>query len=332
MQKFLIIQTAFIGDVVLATSLIEKLNKYFPEAKIDFLLRKGNESLLLNNPHLNNVLVWDKKKNKQKNLWKTLRQIRKERYDKVINVQRFAATGLLTAFSDAKETIGFDKNPFSFLFKKKIIHDINNGKHEIERNLELIKAFTDDKISLPKLYPSDKDFEMVSSYKLKPYITISPASVWFTKQYPASKWISFINKLSSGITIYVCGGPADNDLCKEIAEACKEKSIINLSGKLSFLQSAALMKDALMNYTNDSAPMHFASAMNAPVAAVFCSTVPAFGFGPLSDKKYIIEINQPLDCRPCGLHGYKACPKGHFKCAFEIEDEQLIEAILVHGS
>ncbi len=324
MQKFLIIQTAFIGDVVLATSLIEKLKQYFPETKIDFLLRKGNESLLLNNPHLNKVLIWDKKKDKQKNLWKILKQIRKEKYDKVINVQRFAATGLLTAFSGAKETIGFDKNPFSFLFTKKIAHSINTDKHEIERNLELIKDFTDDKVLMPKLYPSENDFEIVSSYKQKSYITISPASVWFTKQYPASKWISFINKLSSHITIYLCGGPGDNNLCKEIVEACKDKSVINLIGKLSFLQSAALMKDAAMNYTNDSAPMHFASAMNAPVVAVFCSTVPAFGFGPLSDKKYIVEINQPLDCRPCGLHGYKACPKGHFKCAFEIEDEQLL--------
>jgi ADP-heptose:LPS heptosyltransferase len=326
-QKFLIIQTAFIGDVVLATCLVEKLQQHFPSAQIDFLLRKGNEDLLLNNPHINNIIIWDKKENKQKNLFYILKQIRKEKYDKVINVQRFAATGLLTAFSGAKETIGFDKNPFSFLFTKKIAHSVVEGKHEIERNLELIKSFTDDEMIKPKLYPSDADYKSVEVYKQNDYITISPASVWFTKQYPSTKWVNFIDKTPSRFTIYLCGGTGDNELCEEILHASKNASIINLGGKLSFLQSAALMKNAVMNYVNDSAPMHFASAMNANVAAVFCSTIPAFGFGPLSDNKFIIEIQQPLDCRPCGLHGYKACPRGHFNCAYKIEDEQLLHAL-----
>jgi heptosyltransferase-2 len=65
--------------------------------------------------------------------------------------------------------------------------------------------------------------------------------------------------------------------------------------------------------------------MNAPVTAVYCSTIPAFGFGPLSDKSFIVEIKGSLDCRPCGLHGFKACPRGHFRCAYSIGDEQLLE-------
>jgi len=105
-KRFLVIQTAFIGDVVLATGLLEKLHAHFPDASIDFLVRKGNESLLANHPFLNEVLVWNKKEKKLANLWRTLRKIRGKRYDKVINVQRFAATGILTAFSGAKETIG----------------------------------------------------------------------------------------------------------------------------------------------------------------------------------------------------------------------------------
>src|SRR5579885_1416744 len=104
MQKFLVIQTAFIGDAVLATALIEKLHQYFPDAEIDFLVRKGNESLFTDHPFLHETLIWDKKKNKYSNFWKLLRQIRKRKYDKLINVQRYAATGLLTAFSGAKET------------------------------------------------------------------------------------------------------------------------------------------------------------------------------------------------------------------------------------
>jgi heptosyltransferase-2 len=73
--------------------------------------------------------------------------------------------------------------------------------------------------------------------------------------------------------------------------------------------------------------MHIASAMNAPVCAVYCSTVPAFGFGPLSDESYIMEIDEPLYCRPCGLHGHRACPEGHFRCAKEIRTERLVEVL-----
>jgi heptosyltransferase-2 len=87
------------------------------------------------------------------------------------------------------------------------------------------------------------------------------------------------------------------------------------------------MKEAAMNYVNDSAPMHFASAVNAPVTAVYCSTIPAFGFGPLSDKSFIVEIEEPLDCRPCGLHGYRACPRGHFHCAYKIQEVQLLQTL-----
>ena len=119
--KFLIIQTAFIGDVVLATSLVENIHASFPDASIDFLVRLGNESLLQGHPHIRRVLIWNKKEKKIPNLFKMLRAIRKEKYDKVINVQRYAATGILTAFSGAKQKIGFDKNPFSFLFSRKVV-------------------------------------------------------------------------------------------------------------------------------------------------------------------------------------------------------------------
>lgn len=327
MQKFLIIQTAFIGDVVLATSLIEKLHKHFPDAQIDFLLRKGNESLLTGHPFLHEVLIWDKKKNKFFNLFKLLRLIRKKKYDTVINVQRFAATGILTAFSGAREKIGFDKNPFRFLFTKKIKHIISDGKiakHEIERNHDLIKDLTNDVAEKPRLYHSFADEAFVGIYKSGNYITISPASVWFTKQFPKEKWISFLNKIPPSYIVYLLGSQTDLSLAEEIKSSTIHKNVVNLCGRLSFLQSAVLMKDAVMNYVNDSAPLHFASAVNAPVTAVYCSTLPSFGFGPLSEKSFIIETKEKLSCRPCGLHGQKACPLGHFKCAYTIQDEQLL--------
>ena len=324
--KFLIIQTAFIGDVVLATSIIENIHAAYPDAEIDFLVRLGNESLLRGHPYIRKVLIWNKKEKKMQHLFRMLNVIRKEKYDKVINVQRYAATGILTALSGAKEKIGFDKNPFSFMFSRKIVHHFS-GMHEIERNHLLISHFIDAPAMRPRLYPSQQDEEKIQKYTGHPFITISPASVWFTKQYPPLKWAAFMNKLSDHYTIYLVGGPDDRSLSEAIIQMTNTKSPVDLCGELSFLQSAALMKYAHMNFVNDSAPMHFASAMNAPVAAVYCSTVPEFGYGPLSDIKYIIQRRESLYCRPCGLHGFAACPEGHFKCALEIEDEQLLGVI-----
>ena len=295
------------------------------------MVRKGNEGLLAGHPFLNKVLIWDKKQQKLQNLFRLIRQVRRTKYDTVINVQRFAATGLLTAFSGAKETIGFDKNPLSKAFTKRIPHIVSTSDaplHEIQRNQELIKHLTDETPARPRLYPTKEDYKKVEAYKNQKYLTISPASVWFTKQYPREKWIAFINKVPPDNHIYLLGAPSDKDLCTYLIQNQQHRqNLTDLSGQLSFLQSAALMRDAHMNYANDSAPMHFASALNAPVTAVYCSTIPAFGFGPLSDRKFIVETPLPLDCRPCGLHGYKACPLGHFHCAHYIKDEQLLASL-----
>ncbi len=329
MKKILIIQTAFIGDVVLATSLVEKLYSYYPDACIHFLVRKGNEGLLLNNPKLDAVLVWNKKQHKIKNLFAMLKTIRANKYDRIINVQRFFATGLLTAFSGAGETVGFNKNPLSFLFSKKIKHvfDLQRPRHEIERNNDLVCDITDNKAAKPKLYPSADDEKSILPYINGKFVTMTPSSVWFTKKYPEEKWIELINNFDQAYSIYLLGGPDNREECMRIAEKCNNKKLSVLAGSLSFLQSAALMKQADMNYVNDSAPLHFASAMNAPVTAIFCSTIPAFGYTPLSDRSFIIETTEKLPCRPCGLHGKKTCPLSHFKCGYGIETGQVLKTL-----
>jgi ADP-heptose:LPS heptosyltransferase len=328
LDKILVIQTAFIGDAILATALLETLHASLPHARIDLLVRKGNDSLFQQHPFLHEVLIWDKKGGKYKNLMSLLTTIRASKYDVVINLQRFGATGLLTAFSGAKMTVGYDKNPFSFLFTKKFPHQLDKGLHEVDRNNTLAAWFATTIKRQPKLYPSTEHYKRVEAYTVKPYICVAPNSVWFTKQYPEHKWIEFLQFVPLEYVIYLLGAPGDADSCSRIKTAVNSNTHIEvLAGKLSFLESAALMEKATMNYVNDSAPMHIASSMNAPVAAIFCSTVPSFGFGPLSDQSFNIETTEHLSCRPCGLHGYKACPEGHFKCAEGIGKEQLLEVL-----
>lgn len=324
--RVLIIQTAFLGDAILTTGLIEKLYQYFPDCEIDILVRKGNESLFINHPKISEVLVFNKKKAKYFNLLRLIFKIRQKRYDMIANVQRYFTTGLITVLSNAIITLGFDKNPWSRFFTKKFKHDFN-GSHEIERNHQLISWFTDYSPAKPKLYPGPEQFDNISKYVMPPYICIAPASVWFTKQYPAHQWIEVLNQVDGKVNIYLLGGGNDFEFCENIRQQSDNNNIINLCGKMTFLETAALMQKAGMNLVNDSAPMHIASAMNAPVTAIYCSTIPAFGFGPLSDDSKVIEIREDLYCRSCGIHGRNKCPEGHFRCAYDINQGEILARI-----
>lgn len=352
----LLIQTAFIGDVILATALVEYLAGHEPNAPLDVLVRRGNEGLLAGNPHIRRVLIWDKKDKKYPNLLRLLRQIRREKYGRVVTLQRFASTGFLTAFSGAPERVGFAENPFSRFFTRREPHVIGDGTHEVERNLSLIK---NDKLKIknesvddsnhsisvgrekeifnssflifnskPRLYPTPTDEAAAAPYAaVGEYICLAPTSVWFTKQYPEEKWLELLAALPPRLPVYLLGGLPDIAACERLAQAAARPGLVNLSGKLSLPASAALMRGAVLNYVNDSAPLHMCSAVDAPVCAIFCSTVPAFGFGPLSTFSRIVEHPGPLACRPCGLHGHARCPLGHFRCALEIETPQLLAAL-----
>jgi heptosyltransferase II len=326
-MKILLIQTAFIGDVILATPIIEALKAQYPDARLDVLVRKGNQTLFDGHPQVQNILIWDKSGRKYANLRQVLRQVRRIRYDWVINCQRFAASGFLTAFSKAKQTVGFRKNPFSLLFTHRIKHQIGNGQHETQRNLSLLQPLLGHvpDNNRPQLYPAPADVEKARTLTAgyPHYVCVAPTSVWFTKQWPMHKWIALIEKLPADCGVFLLGAKGDAAWCETIRTALPDRPVHNAAGQLSFLASAALIQGAAMTYVNDSAPLHLASAVDAPVTAVFCATVPAFGFGPSGSRGTIIETSEALDCRPCGLHGRKACPKGHFACAEGILVEQL---------
>lgn len=328
--KILIIQTASIGDVILATPVIEALHQSYPDAIIDFLMKDGFQSLLEGHPHLHHILRWNKKEKKYGNLRALIKYVRNQRYDAVINLQRFFSTGLITTLSGAPIRAGFSKNPLGFLFTHKAKHLIGNNKstpHETERNLSVIEGFAKTGEKRPVLYPSQTAFAKVSQFKTGKYICIAPASLWFTKQYPEQKWVEFIDKVPPDTNVILIGSEDDKEVSKTIIKNTKNQKVLDLCGKLNLLESAALIRDASMNYVNDSAVLHLCSAMNAPVTAIFCSTVPAFGFGPLSDDSDVVEIRKQLSCRPCGLHGKKECPEGHFKCALDMDSDELMNRL-----
>ncbi|MBM3916487.1 MAG: glycosyltransferase family 9 protein [Sphingomonadales bacterium] len=313
LDRILVIQTAFLGDVVLASPIWENLHAAYPHAQIDVVVKKGNESLLEGHPFLSKVFVFDKQK-KVKNILALGKTLRQQYYDLVINLQRFASSGILTLLANGKESRGFQKNPLSLLYAKRFPHQMKANWHEVDRNLSLISDLIIAPKRRPQLYPSQLDQDKVKALQNNAYYCMAPTSVWFTKQAPEHIWLQLIEKLKqTNASIYLLGAPTDRKDLEALKNKAPDAQIINLAGELSLLQSAALMAGAQHNYVNDSGPLHLASATNAPVTAFFCSTVPEFGFGPLSDNAQLIEVKN-LACRPCGLHGHKACPKAHFKC------------------
>jgi len=317
-KRILLIQTAFLGDVILATPVIAELKRIFPTAEISVLVKKGNETLLENNPHIQEIFTFEKSKGKFKELFRLVRTFRRLKFDLVVNLHRFGSSGLMTALSGAKTTIGFDKNPFSFTYSKRFPHTLGDGTHEVARNLSLIQEYGAIGLRRPELYPSQSAQNNVSAYTQEPFFCLAPASVWYTKQLPLEKWMELTKqKLDEG-KIYLLGGKQDYNLCEQIRNNVQSDRVVNLCGTLNLLESAVLMSKAQRNFVNDSGPLHIASAMNAPVTAFFCSTIPEFGFGPLSEDSRVLQVEEKLSCRPCGLHGHSDCPKGNFKCGMDI--------------
>ena len=294
------------------------------------MVRMGNEGLVKDHPAIDELIIWDKKSNKNRNLLKIVRQVKSLRYDYVINLQRHFSTGLIAMFSGAKYRIGFIPNPLSYFYTLKIPYEFpsSNGMHEIERNDLLINSETDETPEKPSLFFSEAVRGSVSQYIEGDFVAIAPASVWFTKQFPMENWIDLINQINPDLKIYLLGAPNDFVLCNQIAKGTTHRKVLVLAGVTSLEQTSVIIKHALFCFVNDSAPLHMASAFNTPVCAIFCSTLPSFGFYPLSDDSVIIETSEQLNCRPCGLHGKKKCPEFHFKCGNLIRITDIKDKVL----
>lgn len=327
MQRVLLIQTAFIGDAILGTAAAMSIKAQYPNAVVYYLVRKGNEDIVRYCPAIDHVWAWDKKQGKYRNLWGLLRKIKQERFDAVFNFHRYTSSALLTAFSGAKVRAGFANSPFPYLLTHKAVHHFGDGTHETERNHQLLSKAEDFPYQKPHLDIPEEVKEKIRDLEpAQRYITISPISVWPTKQFPSKKWVEFLSMLPEEYAIYFLGSPSDREACYDIATQIRPRDSTVLAGNLSLIESAAMMTGAVMNYANDSGPVHLASAVNAPMCEVFGSTVPSFGFTPLSDRKAVVEIG-PLYCRPCGMHGKRKCPEGHFRCMYDINVFSLVEAL-----
>jgi len=329
MKKFLIIHTAFIGDIVLSTPIIEKIKKNSPQSEIYYLTTPQGAAVLKNNPDLKEVLVYDKKNSDRgvKGFIKIVNKIRELNIDEAIIPHRYLRSSAIPFFAGIKSRIGYEIASGSFLLTKK--REYKKNLHEVERVLSLAEGSDNGDMSI-KLYPSNAEVEKVETLwktkglEGKKVVVLAPGSKWFTKMWPTQYFNELLKKLAlhKEIKVLVIGGKDEESL-----EIEKTENVENIIGKSSLLELKAIFDRSDVVVTNDSSPIHIASATEIFIIAIFGATVREFGFYPWSKNSMVIET-EGLKCRPCGIHGGKSCPEGHFKCMMDIKPETVYNEII----
>jgi heptosyltransferase-2 len=319
----LVIQTAFLGDVVLTTPLLARLAEQF--GPVDVVTTPAAASLLEHHPAVATVISYDKRG--QDRGWRGLARIasklRQRGYARVYLPHRSFRSALLALWSGAKERIGFDDSPAAMTYSSRVARTRHG--HEVERLLALAgrREAASPPVTLG-LTPSDEaaaeawlSMNQVSS----PFVALAPGSVWATKRWPY--YGELIARLESPAVLV--GGAEDKALTDSIVASSAGRAV-NAAGALGLRQSAALIRRATVLVTNDSAPLHLATAVGTPVVAIFGPTVPEFGFAPRGINDLTIGLDA-LACRPCSKHGPPACPLGHHRCMRDISVDRVLQAV-----
>lgn len=301
---------------MLTTPMIRSIQRQFPDKKIHFLLRSEYEPVLINNHFLEKIFLFTRVDDENKKL---IKELRKEKYDLVIDLQNNIRSALVCSKLRVK-TVKFDKRDTAKLLLVKF--KMNLLKNAPQMPVRYTQLFDDLKLD-------DEGLELITlnapSNLFNPdkkYIGFAPGSLHFTKMWPKEYYIQLGQMLNEdGYTIALFGGKDDRLVCAEIAAKVDS---IDLSNKNDLLQTSADMKKCIGMVCNDSGMMHTACAADVKVLAIFGSTVKEFGFTPYTGKesgllnKSIVVENKTLSCRPCTHIGRDKCPKTHFKCMLEL--------------
>lgn len=317
------VQTSFLGDVVLTTPLIARLAEHGP---VDVVTTSVGAAVLRGNPDVRRLWVFDKRGRHAG--WSGLRALAREVRTTDRNATAYLAQGsarsaLLVWLAGYRRRVGFDTSSGRFLYTRRVRYQ--RQQHHAERLWRLGSTGDGPEPApeqiRPRLFPSDDDRRAVDSllagagYGGERLLALAPGSAWGTKRWP--EYAQLARRLTTLGRLVVVGGGEDGAAARLIGEATAGAAI-DATGRLSLLGSAALIATCRVLVGNDSAPQHLASAMGTPTVTVFGPTVPEFGFGPLAPGSVSVGV-RGLSCRPCHPHGPEVCPLGHWKCMRELD-------------
>ncbi len=296
-MKILIIHTAFIGDIVLSTPLIQRLKDMYPDSVIDYLTLPANKSIIDNNPNLNEIILYDKK-GKDKGIrgfFRILKILKEKKYDYAVIPHRFIRSIALAKLARIPKIVGFDVASGAWMLDKKVHYDMK--KHEVERLLDLVD-YEGERIPI-RIYPTDENKMKIrnilekSGYEeaTQKIIVVAPGSQRPEKMWPIEKYREVIQRLSvdSKNVIVITGSKVEKGLPLKFSK----RNVIDLRGEINLLEFSALLSYADVVVGNDSSPIHIASGFEKPfVIGIFGPGKRSLGFFPWKEKSNVIEDNE----------------------------------------
>lgn len=327
-EKILIIRLSSIGDIIITTPLVRALRKSFPEAQIDFVIKKQFTGLMKYNPHIDHLLSFDK----DLGLEPLKQKISENQYDHIVDIHKNIRSFFLKLASRASSST-YPK----YIFRRTMLVKFGiNLYKDIQpvylRYFDALREFDvqyDHQGTEVFFDPEDESFVKDTLNKIGypsggKIVVICPGASFSNKQWLPERFAQVADELSEkGYFVILHGGKTDVELCESIKSLMENDGFV-LANKFSLLESAALLKMAQLAITNDSGMMHLAQSQKTPVVAIFGSTSRELGYFPLPQASIVIEKDIP--CRPCTHNGLNYCPKKHFRCMNEIQANEVISA------
>jgi len=316
-QRILIVRFSSIGDIVLTYPVVRALRTRFPDADIRFLTKRAYAELVLPNPHLNGVFLFDGK------LRETIAEVRAFRPDVIIDLHHNLRTALL------KAAVGCKAHSFPKLNLEKWLHvnmklDTLPDHHIVDRYFEAVRPLgaVNDGQGLDFFIPDDVQLPQLPAPYAGGYVAVAVGAKFATKRIPEEKLAAIINGLERPVVLV--GGPDDAAVGERLAQSGQ---VFNACGRTSLQESARIIEKAAVVITPDTGMMHIAAAFHRPTISVWGNTVPTFGMAPYipqhPDRIHIIE-QRDLPCRPCSKIGFAECPKKHFDCMMLLDTDSVI--------
>lgn len=312
-MKVLVLRFSSIGDIVLTTPVIRTVKTQVDNAEVHFATKAGYKTILESNPYV------DKAHYLEGDLRKLIGELRSEKFDFIIDLHNNLRTRVI------KLALGVRSSSFNKLnFEKWLMVNFKINQlphvHIVERYLAAAAPLgvKNDSLGLDYFIP-EKDqvpAEWLPQEMRSGYVVYAIGGQHFTKKLPVERMIELCDKISRPIVLL--GGKEDFENGEKVREKVTKSFIYNACGKFNLNQSASIVKQAHYVFTHDTGLMHIAAAFRKEIFSIWGNTIPLFGMYPYRTRFTVLE-NTKLNCRPCSKIGYDKCPKGHFKCMYDID-------------
>jgi len=331
LTQILVIRLSSLGDILLTTPILRVLREHCPAARIDFLVKAAYQDILRANPCVDRLVLLEP----QHGLRETLCRLRQTRYDVVVDLQRTLRSYLLYCGLLAQRKLAYTKRT---LRRALLVHLGWNTLRAMTPVPELYMAplrCLGITAPLPPLemHLTAESQEAMQAYRqqelpeelARPLLAVAPGARWSTKRWPIERFAAVAQALAQAqqAAVVVLGSAEDRPLAQEL---CQRLSVpvLNSTGKLSLMHTAALLQQCHLLLSNDSGLMHMATALRVPVVAIFGPTVQEFGFYPFKASAQVVSA--ALACRPCSTKGSTRCPRGHHQCMQQVTVAHVLAA------